>query len=74
MDILKIAEEGGAIIRLGAVSCKPVSVSMGTETLKRFAARIRAEQKEKCAQTFLDNAKGCWTNAEMADAIRNSKE
>ena len=68
--IRQIAEEEGAVKSF---------VSQGyylldNATLERFAARIRAEQKEKDAQ-ICDDASWIDSNAHLyADAIRNSKD
>lgn len=83
-EVKKIAKDEaiGMAIAVGAHiernSCNSEMLTSFTEyELLAFAQAIyamgAAEQKEKSAQVFLDNAKGCWTNAEMADLIRSQE-
>jgi len=78
---LQIAKENGAIrhdTRTASPDgilkpCVTVSFRREEEFISTCAAIEEATEKsvrESCANVFLANAKGCWTNAEMAEAIR----
>jgi len=68
--LLQMAEEAGAITNIKTLCNHSAdSIVFMPEELEVFAELIREDQREKCAQTFLQNVKGCWTNAEMADMI-----
>jgi len=71
MNILQIAEEEG-FTEIEATSVQ--SYSCTRDELERFAARIRAEQKEKSAKIFMFEPSEMWMARDAADAIRNSKD
>ena len=82
MNILQIAEEEGAVLTVSLVDRywkNDGGATFQKEALERFAARIRAEQKEKDAKICEAQSKvsaysaGKSVQEHCADAIRNSK-
>ena len=75
--ILQIAEEEGATVN----EMSPdggMNLCFTESTLERFAARIRAEQREKdaliCEQRHYTKGDKYFTYPRLAAAIRNSKD
>ena len=69
-DIIRMAREAGCIPVRHPEYDNDVQVFATPDELERFAALVRADEREACAKYFAEHWRETWTDEQIAEAIR----
>ena len=73
-DIIRMARDAGFAVNEKARQHQPKCIFhthyMVDELLERFAALVRADEREACAKFFEEHWRETWTDEQVVEAIR----